>query len=341
MMSNSKDSEWTRRAFLSATTAGSLVVYSRSIRAADYTFTQYHNQAADSPLHRRLVQMWAEIRNETGGRIETLVLPENNKVPGSDPQVLQMLLSGEIHFFTLMGGILGNIVPAAEVQQIPFAFRSAAHAHKAMDGPLGAYLRQEMTAKGIRGFPAGVFDNGMRQVGGSRRPIRVADDFMGLRMRIPAGRIFEDVFRTLGAEPVVVNSSGIYEALRTGLVDAQENPLAYMHLFRHDEVMKYVSITNHMWSGFNMLAHLPTWNRLPAGITAIIERNVAHSVSLQRRDQQKLNVEARRALSRRLAVNEAGPLTFRRALSGMYAVWKRRLGSRCWSLLETAAGRLA
>src|SRR6266446_5249434 len=149
----------TRRAFVSGTTTGSLVVFARSLRAGDYTFAQYHNQTTDSPLHLRLVEMWTAIRNETGGRVETTIFPENNKISGSDPQALQMLVSGEIQFFTLMGGILGNVVPVAEVQQVPFASRSAAHAHQTMDGPLGAYRREEMTAKGIWGFAVGSFDN--------------------------------------------------------------------------------------------------------------------------------------------------------------------------------------
>jgi tripartite ATP-independent transporter DctP family solute receptor len=336
-----KASRFTRRDFVAATTLGSLVVFTRPLSAADYNITQYHNQAADSPLHLRLVEMWTAVRNETRGRVETMVFPENNKIPGSDPQALQMLVSGEIHFFTLMGGILGNVVPVAEVQQVPFAFRSPAHAHQTMDGPLGVYLRDEMAAKGIRGFPVGAFDNGLRQIGGTKRPIRIADDLIGIRMRIPAGKIFEDTFRALGAEPVTVNSSGIYEAIKSGMVDAQENPLAYMNLFRHYEVMKYVSITNHMWSGFNMLAHLPTWNRLPGGIQAAIERNVARYVRLQRQDQQKLNTEARSALGRRLAINEADGATFRRQLSAVYAAWKKQLGTRCWSLLEASSGRLA
>ena len=316
------------------------MLFSRSLSAAQYTFTQYHNQSSDSPLHLRLTQMWTAIRNETGGRVETTVFPENNKIPGSDPQALEMVVSGEIQFFTLMGGILGNIVPAAEVQQVPFAFRSAAHAHETMDGPLGAYLREEMTTKGLVGFSVGAFDNGMRQIGSTKNPIRVADDLIGVRMRIPAGPMFEDVFKSLGAVPITVNSSGIYDALKSGKVDAQENPLAYMYLFKHYEVMKYVTITNHMWSGFNMLAHLPTWKRLPDDVKAVIERNVAKYVRLQRRDQQKLNLDARTALGRLLAINESNSATFRPKLSHVYATWKEKLGSRCWSLLEAATGRL-
>src|SRR2546427_560936 len=110
----------TRRAFVSGTTTGSLVVFARSLRAGDYTFAQYHNQTTDSPLHLRLVEMWTAIRNETGGRVQTTIFPENNKIPGS------------------------------------------------------------------------------RQIGGTKRPIKVANDLIGIRMRIPAGQMFEDMFRALG-----------------------------------------------------------------------------------------------------------------------------------------------
>jgi tripartite ATP-independent transporter DctP family solute receptor len=329
-----------RRSFVYGATVGSLTVFSRSIRAADFNLTQYHNQAPDSPLHRRLVEMWTAIGKETGGRVETRVLPQNNKHPGSDPAVLKMLVAGEIEFFTLMGGILGNVVPVAEVQQVPFAFRSSEHAHKAMDGPLGAYLRGEMAAKGIVGFPVGAFDNGIRHIGGNRRPIASPADLAGIKMRIPAGKMFEDTFRAFGAEPIVVNSSDIYAALKSGQVDAQENPLGYMNLFRHYEVMKYVSLTSHMWSGFNMLANQAAWRRLPEDIRTVIERRLPQAVHLQRQDQEAENVSARTAMASRLAFNEVDTAPFRARLSGVYASWKKALGTKCWSLLEAETGRL-
>ena len=125
------------------------------------SFTQYHNQTPASSLHKRLVEMWSTIERESQGRIRTTVFAQNNNIQGSDPAALKALVAGEIQFFTLMGGILGTLVPAAEVQQVPFAFRSAAGAHRAMDGPLGAYLIEEMAANGIHGFRIGAFDNGM------------------------------------------------------------------------------------------------------------------------------------------------------------------------------------
>jgi tripartite ATP-independent transporter DctP family solute receptor len=330
----------TRRAFVTGATAGSLTLLTRSLRAADFTFTQYHNQTAESSLHRRLVEMWAAIAKETRGRVETQVFPGNNNVAGSDPGALKMLVAGEIQFFTLMGGILGTVVPVAEAQQVPFAFRSADHAFKAVDGALGDYLRQEMSAKGIHGFKVGGFDNGMRQIAGNTRPIVVPADLKGIKMRVPAGQMVADCFKAFGAEPVTINSNAIYGALKAGTVDAQENPLALIDLFKLYEVSKFVSMTNHMWSGFNLLAHLPTWTRLPEDVRSVIDRNVTKYVRLQREDQGRANNQQRTALAARgLVFNDVAAAPFRRQLAGFYATWKKTLGTKCWSLLEDASGR--
>jgi TRAP-type transport system periplasmic protein len=330
----------TRRSFLAATAAGSaFVLVRRGYAQAQFTFTQYHNQTADSSLHIRLTEMWAAVRDETRGRVNARVFPLNNNVPGSDPAALKLLVAGDIQFFTLMGGLLSAVVPVADVQQVPFAFRSAPHAHEAMDGALGAYLREEMRAKGIHGFPVGAFDNGMRQMGTATRPVVMPADLKGMRMRVPAGELFNDLFRTFGSEPITVNSIDIYSALKAGNVDAQENPLALMDSFKLYEVVKFVSMTNHMWSGFNQLAHLGTWQRLPADVTAAIERNVARAVRLQRQDQEEANGRLRAELTKRgLIFNDVDQAPFRKTLSGFYAKWKERLGSRCWRLLEQSAG---
>src|SRR5215470_8494468 len=165
-----------RRSLIAGATAfGSVGIVVRRARAADYKFVQYHNQAPIGTLHRNLVAMWAAIRTETNGRVEAEVLPENNKIAGGDPVALKMLLAGEIQFFTLMGGIIGTVVPVAEAQQVPFAFKSAADAHRTIDGPLGRYIAQEMAATGMYLFPVAGFDNGMRQVTTVRRPVKTPE----------------------------------------------------------------------------------------------------------------------------------------------------------------------
>ncbi len=307
----------------------------------EYVFIQYHGQSATSTLHVNLVRMWTAISAETGGRIAATVHAENGKVAGGDPTALRMLMAGEIQFYTLMGGILGTVVPVAEVQQVPFAFAGAAQAHKAIDGALGRMLAAEMAAKGMHLFPQGGFDNGMRQVASVSRAVATPDDLEGLTIRVPAGQLIFDTFKALGAEPVIIPAYQLYDALATGQVDSQENPLAVIDGFKLDRLVRYVSMTNHMWSGFNLMAHLPTWQQLPDSIKAVIERQVITHVQQQRIDQAAVNAHLRRDLARRgLVFNEVEQGAFRARLGSVYAAWRERLGAHCWSLLEAEVGRL-
>jgi tripartite ATP-independent transporter DctP family solute receptor len=332
---------WTRRALLAGAAAAGTTVIVRPVRAAGYTFIQYHNQSETSTLHKNLLAMWDAIGRETNGRVEATVYAENNKVAAGDPAALKMLIDGEIQFFTLMGGIIGTVVPVAEVQQAPFAFRSAAEAHKAIDGPLGAYMGEEMAAKGMYLFPVAGFDNGMRQVTTVARPVNTPDDLAGVKIRVPPGQMIFDTFEAFGAQPVTTPANLIYDSIKSGKVGAQENPLAILENFRIYEVVKYVSMTNHMWSGFNQMAHLATWRSLPDDIKDAITRNVAKHVRQQRVDQGNVNASLRdRLIAAGLTFNEVDQARFRARLANVYATWKEKLGSKCWTLLEAEVGKL-
>lgn len=310
------------------------------VQVPDYAFVQYHGQTAGSTLHANLCAMWTAIRAETDGRVQATVHPENGEVAGGDPVALRMLIEGEIQFYTLMGGIIGTVVPVAEAQQLPFAFLSAIQAHRAIDGPLGRLIGAEMAAKGMHLFPVAGFDNGMRQVAGMRAIVR-PDDFAGLKIRVPPGQVIFDTFKALGAEPVAITANGLYDALKGRRVEAQENPLAVIEGFKLYEVVSHVSMTNHIWSGFNLMAHLATWRRLPDEIKAVIERNATLHVLRQRAEQAAFNTRLRHDLVRRgLLFNAVEQAPFRARLGGLYASWRERLGQKCWALLEAETGPL-
>jgi tripartite ATP-independent transporter DctP family solute receptor len=303
---------------------------------------QFHNQPEASHTHRFLVDLWDEVRRRSGGMLDVTVHAQNAGVPGSDPAALRMLLAGEVEFITLMGGILGQAVPAAEIQGVPFAFSSERQAHGSMRGPLGDYLRREMAAKGIHAFRDGVLENGFRHIVSIERPVRSAADLAGFRMRIPDGRMFDEAFRALGATPVVVNIRELFDALRERKVDGQENPLAVVEVNRLYEVSRHVSLTGHMWSGFNLLGNLAFWQRLPAALQEVVNRAVATHIERQRVFTRRFNrsLETRLAAERGMSFTAADADSFRRVLSGeFYRRWRGELGAKAWGLLESAAGR--
>ncbi len=301
---------------------------------------QFHNQPEDSHQHRFLVDLWTEVRAATG--LEVTVHARNAGVPGSDPRVLAMLVEGEVELATMMGPLIGALAPAAEIQGLPFAFESPAQAHAAMDGPLGDFLRAEIQAKGIYAVPGGALENGFRQICSVAKTVRSPDDLAGYRMRVPAGKILGELFAALGATPVVVNIDGLYAALRDGQVDGHENPLAITEVNRLHEVTSHIALTQHVWSGFNLIANLAYWNSLAEPVRAVICTAARRHVARQR----AYTVELNRALESRLRakgmqIEHVHRAAFRARLgAAFYARWKESCGTTAWRLLEDAVGRL-
>ncbi|MEI6300183.1 MAG: TRAP transporter substrate-binding protein [Betaproteobacteria bacterium] len=315
---------------------------SGSAGGARWQGRQFHNQPEDSHIHGFLVALWDGVRKETAGRVDISVHPRNGDIAGSDPGALKMLVAGQLEFMTLMGGILGQVVPAAEIQGLPFAFGDTDQVFGVMDGPLGDYLNAEMHAKGIHGLPGCCFENGFRQIYGRDKPVRSADDLAGYRMRVPDGRLFVDAFTALGAVPVIVNIKELYESLKSGRVDGQENALVVHKVNRLYEVTKYLSVTKHMWSGFNLLANLAFWKQLPADVQDIIQRNARRQVLAQRAHTRRENegmLDYFRLQG--MVVNETDTASFRARLAGdFYRRWKNEIGAMAWNLLEAQVGRL-
>jgi TRAP-type C4-dicarboxylate transport system substrate-binding protein len=196
--------------------------------------------------------------------------------------------------------------------------------------------------KGIHRFQYGLLENGFRQVNMLDRPIRTANDLSGVRMRVPDTELIRDTFRALGAVPVTVNINELYEALKTRRVDGQENPLVVTEVNRLYEVTRYLSITNHIWSGFNLMANLKFWNGLPGDVQTVVNRNVRKYVAAQRTYTNNLNNSlAAKLVERGMIANTADTVSFRRALGAeFYRRWRDQLGPTAWGLLENAVGRL-
>jgi len=306
------------------------------------TGRQFHNQPEESHQHRFLVDLWRDVRDKTGGRLDITVHAKNGGVAGSDPRVLEMLVAGEVEFATMMGPLIGVKVPVAEIQGLPFAFRDSEEVHRALDGPLGDYLRAEMTAKGIYALPGGALENGFRQICSVAKPVSGIDDLAGYRIRVPAGRILAELFAELGATPVTINIDELYAALETRRVDGHENPLAITEVNHLDRVTRYIAITNHVWSGFNLIANLTFWESLPDDARDMIVHSVKIHVARQRLYTVVLNGSLEKRLAERgMEITRVDVAPFRaRLASGFYWRWKAHFGQRAWELLRESVGPL-
>src|SRR5271166_5740861 len=201
--------------------AGACLAVPSKARGEALRASQFHPQPEGSHLQVYLGRIWDAVRRETSGRLDVIVYPNNRGVAFAEPQILKMVQSGELEFFVLNGNILSQAHPAADIQGIPFAFKSSAQIGKLNDGALGDLLRAELAPAGIHLIPFGALENGFKHISTVDKPIRNAGDLENFRMRTPGGALFIDFYEALGAKPKVVGLNNLYKALAAREVDGQ------------------------------------------------------------------------------------------------------------------------
>ena len=323
--------------------AGTLGVYASinivraPARAAQFSYKFSSDVAAEHPTNTRGKQIFDEIKQQTGGRLEIGVFPNN--ILGGASAVFTQVRSGAVQFMMALDGIVASVAPVAAIPGVGFAFKDTQQAFAAFDGPLGAYVNKEILAKGLYCFDR-PFLNGMRQITSSVKPIADVADVEGLKIRTPPNKLAVDLFRTLGASPPPMNFTELYTALQSHIVDAQENPVAIIEVARLYEVQKFLSVTNHMWSAEFLIGNADAWAALPTDIQEICRTGFAKYLMLERNDVAKLNDTLTEQLGKQgMAVNTiADPAAFRAKLAPFYARWKAEFGTTAWDLLESGSG---
>lgn len=135
----------------------------------------------------------------------------------------------------------------------------------------------------------------------------------------------------------------MYTALKTRLVDGTEVPLTVLQVRKLYEVQKYVSMTNFVWTGYQVQANPAAWQKLPKNVRDIAERNINAAADLCRTDITKLDFTLRDQLTKEgMIFNDADIPSFKAAIraAGLYGQWRDHYGAEGWALLEKSVGPL-
>ena len=309
-------------------------------RAAEFALRYGGNLPDTHPLSLRIAEAAATISEQTSGRVRIDCFP--NSRLGGDTAMLQQLQAGTLDFMTVSGLILSRIVPVAAINGMGYAFSGYGEVWAAMDGLLGAYVRDAIVQAGLHATER-MFDNGYRQMTSRVRPIGQPADFSGLTVRVPVSPLWSSLFTAFGAKPGALDFAHTYGALQDHTFDAQENALGVIGTAKLYEVQHYCSMTNHMWDGFWFIANGPVWDKLPADLQATVSQAMNDAALIQRVDVRTLNDSLEGELEDQgMVFNRPDPAPFRAALrqSGFYSAWQQRMDPQAWSLLENEAGAL-
>jgi len=226
-----------------------------------------HVVAVDTPKGKAAERFKQLAEERTKGRVKVEVYPNSQLYKdGEEMEALQLgsvqLLAPSLAKFGPLG------VREFEVFDLPYIFDSYADLHKVTDGAVGKMLFDKLGSKGIVGLA--YWDNGFK-VMSANKPLRTPADFKGLKLRIQSSKVLEAQMRALGAIPQVMAFSEVYQALQTGVVDGTENPPSNFYTQKMFEVQKYLTLSDHGYIGYAVIANKKFWSGLPADIRATLE----------------------------------------------------------------------
>ena len=228
--------------------------------------------------HKAALRFAQLVKERSGGQLEIAVFP--NSSLGNDQAMISGVRGGIIDIELSGTPYFTGISPRMNVLDLPFMFRDAAHAHKALDGTIGRGLLDDLGAHGMKGLA--FWEVGFRQITNSRRAVKGPEDVKGLKLRTTPNPAHLKAFEALGANPVPMALGELYQALESGAVDAQEHPVEITWSAKFYEVQKHLSMTRHAYTALVLTMNKAKFDALPAAQQQVLVEASQEAARFQR-----------------------------------------------------------
>jgi tripartite ATP-independent transporter DctP family solute receptor len=198
-------------------------------------------QSTDDPSTKALYRMAETVEKLSGGTIVMQIFPAAQL--GNATTEIEAVGMGSQDMF-VDAGWMGTFLKDKAIDSMWFVFSGAKHYEKYINSELNkgfeeAFLEQ----KGIRVVASNWYRAPRSFV--SKKPLKKADDFIGLKIRVPDLPGYLESVSAIGGKPTQVAWGETYLALSQGVVDAAEGPLDNLYSMKFYESAKNVTITEH------------------------------------------------------------------------------------------------
>jgi len=188
---------------------------------------------------------------------------------GSDKEMLQKLKLGTLDM-ALPSTVMSSESDLFGLFEMPYLVKNRAHMKRIEKKIFWSKLEPSVEAKGLKILA--VWENGFRQITNNVRPIVKPDDLKGIKLRTPKGEWRVKMFKAYGANPSPMALSEVFVALQTGAMDGEENPLVQIYSQKFQEVQKYLSLSDHVYTPAYLTVGKKHWETLPPDVRKILEQ---------------------------------------------------------------------
>lgn len=200
------------------------------------------------------------IAQRTGGRVELQIFPGDQL--GTQAEQMINTIKGSQDMWFSNPSWLGPYLPPIGVLEAAYLFRDLNHMYRIMKGRIGQELFKQLpTSDGVR--VVDVWYLGTRQFT-TTKPFRTPAELSRLKIRVPNAPIYIENLRCMGGNPAPMGIGEVYLAMKTGVVDGQENPFTNINAFKFYEVAKYLILTGHQVGPIIPIINEKSWTSLGA-----------------------------------------------------------------------------
>ncbi|WP_172332274.1 DctP family TRAP transporter solute-binding subunit [Mangrovicoccus sp. HB161399] len=189
---------------------------------------------------------------------------------GNEDEIVSQVQEGLVQV-GMVSGAMSKVCKPAAVLDIPYTFSDATVAWKVLDGPFGDELAEACEAKtGMKTLAYG--ETGFRNFTNNTRPIKTPADMEGLKFRVQPIPLYLEMVKGLGGEPTPIAWTELPNALATGVVDGQENPVGVIYNNGLHKLQKYMTLDGHVYAVDFMVMSSEFYDMLTPEQQAVIDR---------------------------------------------------------------------
>jgi tripartite ATP-independent transporter DctP family solute receptor len=241
-----------------------------------------------------------------------------NRQIGDEKQLVEGLRFGTVDAAVVTNAVTAQADGAFQVLDLPFVFENDKQVQKVLDGAVGEELGKRLAAKNI--VLLGYFDGGFRSMINNKRPVDKPSDMSGIKLRVMQNPQYIEMVNALGGSAVPMAFGETVTAIQQGTIDGLELPIALIEPLKVNEFTKYLSLTNHTYTCYELMVGKRVMDKLPKDQQALVMKAAKAAVDDQRKAMAEATPKALASLEKAgMKVNPIGDMAaFRKAVAPVY-----------------------
>jgi TRAP-type transport system periplasmic protein len=300
-----------------------MIVAAAVVFAAPIELKFGHYLVESHPAHIAAQAFADAVAARTGGQIKVTIFP--NSTLGSTQEMLEQTTLGALDFVIPTEPAIAKYAIKFNLVGAPFAFKDYAATDRFFLGDFLKWVTPDLEKAGLKYIAR--WEYGFRTYTTSKRQLNTPADFKGLKIRTPPDFVNQETVKALGGMAQTIAFTELPMALKQGVVDGQENPIATIYSNKMWETQKYLSMLNYTYNSTHLLMNKASFDKLtPAQQQIILEEGRKAGLAMQKavREQETSQIAEMKKNGMQVAYPDTAP--FATAAAPVYQALKAQVG---------------